>query len=620
MIKNEKIPNFLNSREENIPMELKWDTGDIFHSIKEWEKTLTDIHHKISMIKSLSLTWCDSAKEMFGFLSLISIIEKEILKLYSYAALNSDTKMDESKYISMKGDIQKITVELNESLSFMEKDIIRSGEKKIKSYMDKEPDLKDYSMLFKSVLRRKKHILSGKAAKISALTALFSDTSQKTSSILNNLEIPSPEIVLSNKDRIILNWTSYEKFRGSANRSDRKKVMKKFWKNHSGFRNTHAALLDGEMKKNYFNSKSKNYSSSLEASLFPNGIDTKVYHLLIKSVKENLAPLHRYLDLKKRLLGLKKLKYEDLYASSIIDVNEKIYSYKEGTGLIKKAMEPLGDEYIELLSNGFSGNWVDIYPNKYKISGAYSNGMIKEIHPFVLMNYNGKFSSVSTLAHEMGHALHSWYSNNNQPFPKAEYPIFLAEIASTFNENLLVRYMIKNETDELMRMFILDKYIEGFRTTLYRQTMFAEFELEMNSHIEKGGTLTADWLDEKYIELTREYYGHKTGILDVDEYIANEWSAIPHFYYNFYVYQYSTGIIASGILAEHVFNGGREEKEKYINFLKSGNSDYPLNILKKTGVDLTDPDSFKIVFQNFDRLVNELEMISIPTSPNFLLS
>jgi oligoendopeptidase F len=246
--------------------------------------------------------------------------------------------------------------------------------------------------------------------------------------------------------------------------------------------------------------------------------------------------------------------------------------------------------------------------------------MTKEIHPFILMNYNGKFSSVSTLAHEMGHALHSWYSNNNQPFPKAEYPIFLAEIASTFNENLLVGYMIKNETDELMKMFILDKYIEGFRTTLYRQTMFAEFELEMNSHIEKGGTLTADWLDKKYIELTREYYGQKDKILDVDEYIANEWSAIPHFYYNFYVYQYSTGIIASGILSEYILNGGREEREKYINFLKSGNSDYPINILKKAGVNLTDPNSFKTVFQSIDKLVTELEMISIPTSPNFLLS
>jgi oligoendopeptidase F len=421
--------------------------------------------------------------------------------------------------------------------------------------------------------------------------------------------MPAPKVTLSDGKKIRLNTASYSRYRGIENRKDRRKVMRTFWKYHADFKNTHAVLLDGAVKNHFFNARVHRYKSCLEAALYPNNIHLNVYHTLIKTVKENLNPLHRYLKLKTRLLGLKKMSYDDIYASSVPEV-DKIYSIEEAQNIILDALKPLGKEYTDVLKKGFNTGWTDIYPNKGKRSGAYSNGSAYDIHPYVLMNYNGKFSSVSTLAHEFGHALHSWFSNQTQPFPLAQYPIFLAEIASTFNEDLLVNYLVKTETDDRLKLYILDQYLENFRGTLYRQTLFADFERTMHEQVENGQTLTPDWLGEKYLQLTRLYYGHKEGIVQVDNYIKNEWSGIPHFYYNFYVYQYSTGIVASTALADMVLNGGKSEQTRYLHFLKSGGTKYPLDTLKEAGVDLTTPRPIKIAISKFNEIVVEMEKIA----------
>jgi oligoendopeptidase F len=325
-------------------------------------------------------------------------------------------------------------------------------------------------------------------------------------------------------------------------------------------------------------------------------------------VKENLAPLHRYLKLKTRLLDLKKLSYDDIYASSVPAV-EKAFTIEEANDIVLQALRPLGQEYTNILEKGFNCRWMDIYPNKAKRSGAYSSGSLYDVHPFVLMNYNGTFNHVSTLAHEFGHALHSWFSNKTQPFPTAHYPIFLAEIASTFNETLLVHHMLKTETDDLLKLYILDQYLDEFRATLFRQTLFAEFELDFHREVEKGQTLTPDWLDHRYLELTRHYYGHKQGVVNVHKYIRNEWSNVPHFYRDFYVYQYSTGIVAATTLAEMVLKGSQTQRQRYMNFLKSGGSQYPLDTLKQAGVDLTTPQPIRVAVQRFNEVVSEMETI-----------
>jgi oligoendopeptidase F len=369
-----------------------------------------------------------------------------------------------------------------------------------------------------------------------------------------------------------------------------------------------------------FNARVRNYKSCLEAALFPHNIDRKVYHNLIETVEANLAPLHRYMNLKARLLGLERMAYDDIYASSVPSV-ARSFTIKEAEQVVQEAMKPLGSEYRDILTRAFGDRWMDIYPNKGKRTGAYSNGNVYDAHPYVLMNYNGTFNHVSTLAHEFGHALHSWFSNNNQPFPLANYPIFLAEVASTFNETLLVRYLMEHESDDLFKLYILDQYLDEFRGTLYRQTLFSHFELDIHQRVETGQTLTTDWLDARYLELTRLYYGHKEGVTRVDRFIESEWSGIPHFYYNFYVYQYSTGIAAATALAEMVVSGGTAERERYLDFLKSGRSRYSLDTLKDCGVDLTTPQPIRAALKTFDSIIDRMEEIvgKLSLCPDFRL-
>lgn len=619
MEKSSKIPDLSNTPRKQIPEEYTWKIDEVYTSPEEWEKEKNILKNNVDMLHESEKEWSTSAENMFGFLNKLSEVEKNLSRLYSYTAFLSDTDMGNSRYQAMRGEIQMIYVNLRSRLSFMEPDILRLRRGKIEQYTKIEPRLKDYRILFDSVLRMRKHILPKEKSKIAALTGLFSEAPRNASSILNDIEIPHPRVTLPTGKKVDLNWTNYVDLRSSGDPETRNKVMKTYWDNHFLFRNTHAALLDGEVKKNHFNSTIRGYKSSLKSALFPGNIDLKVYMNLIESVRDNLGPLHKYIKLKEKMLKLKKIHYHDIYASSVSSV-ERTFSFEESVTLLLESMSPMGSEYIDILNKGLSERWVDIYSNKGKSSGAYSNGNIYDLHPYVLMNYNGKFSSVSTLAHEMGHALHSWFSNRNQPFPLADYPIFLAEIASTFNENLLITHMLKSNEDDLVKLFLLDQYLEGFRGTLYRQTLFAEFELIMHKEVERGRTLTADWLDENYFELTKKYYGEDLGIIKIDKYIANEWSAIPHFYYNFYVYQYSTGIIASTTLAESVISGSEKEKKKYLNFLCSGGNDYPLEILKRAGVDLTSRKTTEAVFRKFSSLVSEMEEKVTPFLPSSSLS
>jgi len=313
--------------------------------------------------------------------------------------------------------------------------------------------------------------------------------------------------------------------------------------------------------------------------------------------------------LKKDLLKLKEYKYEDIYASAVAKV-DKLYTFNEAKDIILKVMKPLGIKYKKGLMKAFDEKWIDIYPNKGKQSGAYSSGLY-DVHPFVKMNYDGSYSDLSTLAHELGHAMHSWFTSKKQHFTNANYATFLAEIASTFNESLLINYLLKNEKDDLFKLFLLDEYIEGFRGTLYRQTLFAEFELAIHKMAEQGKTLTYDVLNQKYLELTRYYYGHDKGVVKVGDFIRNEWAGIPHFFLNYYVYTYSTGIIASMALADTVINGKNKKKniDKYIDFISAGGSRPPLEILKTAGVDMTTADPFLKAFKRLDYLVSEMEKI-----------
>ncbi len=603
------IPDFSTTERAKVPEEFKWKISDIFPSVEAWQKGTKVFEKMIPQIDEASKEWTSSAKNMLKFFDTLSNVYRKGYKLYSYASNRSNMDLGNPEFQKMKGQMRSYFIKIGSMTSFINSDILKLGGEKFAEYVKQEAGLKVYSFEIEEVLRMKAHVLPPDQQRIVSLTGLFSGAPSRASGILNNVEMPNAKIKLADGKEVELNYSNYAKYRKSKNPDLRSKVMRKYWGNHRMFEKTFAVLIDAEMKKHVFNSKVGKFENTLKAKLYPSSIDTSVYHNLIKYTKENLEPLHRYLKLKKELLKLKEYKYEDIYASAVAKV-DKLYTYDEAKDLIIKVMKPLGAEYEKGLRKAFDEKWIDIYPNKGKQSGAYSSGLY-DVHPFVKMNYDGSYSDVSTLAHELGHAMHSWFTSKKQHFTNSNYATFLAEIASTFNESLLINYLLKNEKDDLFKLFLLDEYIEGFRGTLYRQTLFAEFELTIHKMAEQGKTLTADVLDQKYLELTRLYYGHEKGVVKVGDFIRNEWAGIPHFFLNYYVYTYSTGIIASMALADTILNGKNKKQNinKYLDFISAGGSRPPLDILKTAGVDMTTADPYLKAFKRLNYLVTEMEKI-----------
>jgi oligoendopeptidase F len=606
-VKKGKVPDYSSTPRKDIPVEYTWGVEDIFPDEATWKKEKVRVTGLLDKIDKLSADWTASSSKMLAMFKLLEEIQKNGIKLYYYANLQSDMDMGNAKFQKMKGEMRNLFVQFGAKTSFRRSDLLKLGKEKFQRCLVEEPGLKPYAFGVEQVLRTRDHVLPQDQEKIISLSGLFSGSMSRAAGILNNVDVPKPEVTLSDGTKVTLNYANYVKYRGSKNRADRSLVIKSIWENQKKFENTFAVLFDGGMKQHLFNARVRNYKDCLEAALFGNNIDPAVYHNLIKATRANLGPLHRYFKLKQELLGLKTLKYEDMYASSVKSV-DRVYTYDESETIILKMMKVLGKDYTEGLKLAFDNRWIDRYPNKNKQGGAYSSG-VYGVHPFIKMNYDGTYNNVSTLAHELGHAMHSYFSQKTQPFATSGYASFLAEIASTFNENILMNYLLEHEKDDLFKLYILDAYFQNIKGTLYRQVQFAEFELAMHRRVEAGQTLTADWLNKKYLELTRFYYGHDEGVCEVGDYIESEWSSVPHFFLNYYVYTYSTGMICSTALAEMVLNGKAREKEKYLDFLKAGGSRYPLDTLKLAGVDITTDKPFQAAFKRFNRLLDEMEKI-----------
>lgn len=600
------VPDYSNTPRNNVPKDFKWRIEDIYPSVDAWRADKEEFKKMIPELFKLSKGWTSEAGSMFRFLQFRDKVYIKGYKLFSYASNRSNMDMGNSVFQKMKGELNTIFVGLSSRLSFLDSDIMKLGRRKFEEFLKTEPGLNNYSFEVEEVLRMSPHILPPEQQRIVSLTGLFSGVPGKASNILNNVEIPNEKVTFSDGKSVVLNYANYALYRRSKDSDDRSLAMRTYWKNHKKFEKTFSVLLDGAIKQHLFNARVGKYKNTLEAALYPNSIKTDVYTNLIANVRKNLSPLHRYLKLKKDLLKLKEFRYDDIYASSVPKV-EKTYTFNEAKKLVLTAMKPLGKEYGEALKKAFEEKWIDIYPNRGKQSGAYSGG-VYGVHPYVKLNFAGYYDNVSTLAHELGHAMHSWFSSKNQSFSNSHYATFLAEIASTFNENMLMSYLLKHEKSDMFKLFLLDEYLERIRGTLYRQTLFSEFELEMHKRVEKGGMLTADWLDKEYLKLTRFYYGNDKSVVKVDDFISNEWAGIPHFYYNYYVYTYSTGIIASMALAQKVAEGKDSgmNRKRYIEFLSAGGSRPPLEILKRAGVDMTSPGPYTLAFKRLDYLVSEM--------------
>jgi len=478
----------------------------------------------------------------------------------------------------------------------------------VNQFIAAEPRLEVYRMCLLDLLRCKAHKLSEKEEKILAETGLMAETPGSVYGVFSNAEMPYPDVTLSEGAKVTLNKAGYARHRASTVRADREKVFQAFWSTFETFKQTFGVQLYSHLQTHAFYMRTRNYDSCLQLALDRNNIPTDVYHSLITNVRDNLDTFHRYLRLKQRMLGVETLKYSDLYAPVVKDV-ELEYTIDEAKQLYLDAIKPLGSDYRQAAQQAFDGRWIDVYPTPGKRSGAYSSGNAYDVHPYILLNYNGQFDDVSTLAHEMGHTMHSYYSNKHQPFPLADYSIFVAEVASTFNEALLIHKMLGEIEDDDIRLSLLMNHLDGIKGTVFRQTQFAEFELRMHEMAEKREPLTGDTFTKLYGDILRDYYGHDEGICEIDDLYALEWAYIPHFYYNFYVYQYSTSFTAATALAEAVFSGEEGAVQRYLDFISAGGSDYPIEILKQAGVDMTTSDPFRKTMAAMNRTMDEIEAI-----------
>ncbi len=586
----------------------KWDLTDLYKTDADWQKAKEEVIAEIQKIEDFKGTLTKSAANLLSCLEFNANLDKEASRLYSYAHMNSDQNTGDMKYSGMTQELRQIFTEYGAKAAFIEPELLSVDYSVYEGFIADEPKLKIYEKGLKDLFLHQKHTLSEPEERIMALSGMTGGTAASIYKVFSNAERPNPTVKLSTGEEVTLSSAGYSKYRAVPNREDRELVFKEFWTNYENYQATYGEMLNGQVKSALFDSKARKYESSLEAALFPNDIPTDVYYTLVKNVNDNLPTFHRYLKLKKRMMGLDTLKYSDLYAPAVKGV-ELSYTYDEAQDLILNALKPLGKDYVSVVEKAFNERWIDVYPTPGKRSGAYSNGSFYDGHPYILLNYNDMYEDVSTTAHELGHTMQSYYSNKTQPYNLADYTIFVAEVASTFNEVLLFEYMKDKIKDDDVKLSLLMDRLDGFKGTLFRQTQFAEFELKMHEMAQEGKPLTGESLSDLYYDIVKKYYGNDENVCKVDDYIKMEWAYIPHFYYNFYVYQYSTSFIASNTLAEKVLNKEKGALDNYLTFLSAGCSDYPINELKDAGVDMTSPEAFTETINAMNEVMDEIENI-----------
>jgi oligoendopeptidase F len=585
-----------------------WKLEDIFSSDDAWREAKDKIKAEVDKISSYKGTLSSSPKALLNFLEFSSQFSKDFTRISSYAHMKSDQDVRNSTYLAMNQELRQLGPVVGAQIAFAEPEILDMGKEKIEQFMAAEPGLKPYKMYLMDLVRSKEHKLSEKEEKILAQASALTGSPYSIFSVFVNSELPYPEVTLSDGTKATLNQAGYSKYRAVANQADRKLVFDSYWSTLSKFQRTLSEQLFSNINADIFKARTRNYGSSLESALDEFNIPVAVYKGLVDNVNKNLPTFHRYLALRKRMMGLDTLHYYDLYAPVLKDV-ELDYPFEEAHKIVIEAMSPLGKTYQDVLEKAYTERWVDVLPTAGKRSGAYSNGSVYDVHPYILLNYNRQYNDVSTYAHELGHTMHSYFSNKKQPFPTANYSIFVAEVASTFNEDLLNHYMVNKLKDDQARLSLLMSRLDGFKGTLFRQTQFAEFELAIHERAEAGQALTSEEFSKIYGDILKKYYGHDKGVCIIDDLYTLEWASVPHFYYDFYVYQYATSFTASAALAEKVINKEKGATEKYLEFLTTGSSDYPIELLKSAGVDMTTSEPFDKAIKSMNHLMDEIEAI-----------
>jgi oligoendopeptidase F len=591
-----------------IQDQYKWDLTALYPTGEAWRQAKDRVSAQIPKVKQYQGKLGESSARLLEALQALTTLNKEVARLYVYAGLLADQDTRDSRPQAMRQEMARLASTYGAEAAFVEPEILKMDRAKIAAFIKERPGLGPYAHYLDDILRRQAHTGSEAEERLIAQAGLISGAASDIYGVLADADFPYPSVTLADGRTVRLNPAAFNLYRGLPNRDDRRKVMSAFFTALGSFRRTFGTTMNANVQKDIFYTKARKYPTSLDAALDESNIPVAVYRSLVDGVDANLATFQRYLKLRKRMMGLDQLHYYDLYAPLVGSVDLD-YPIDQAQKLILEALAPLGADYTSVIQRAFKERWIDLYPNAGKRAGAYSNGGAYDVHPYMLINYNGKYADVSTLAHELGHTMQSYLSNKAQPYPTADYPIFVAEVASTFNEALLIDHMLRSITDDNARLSLLGNYLENIKGTLFRQTQFAEFELRTHEMAEKGETLTGDALSALYFDITKKYYGHDAGVCIVDDYVANEWAFIPHFYRSFYVYQYATSFTASAALSERVLAGDAAARLRYLQFLSAGGSDYPITLLEQAGVDMTTRGPLELTMQKMNRVMDDMEKL-----------
>ena len=587
-----------------VPEELKWDLTRVFSSDNDWEQEYTLIKKEVQDLSKLKKDFTKDGHYLYDGLTKILEVGRRLEKVYVYATMSSDVDSSDSHYLGYVAQSQTLVSQFEAATSFMNPSILELSQAELKQFMEDEPKLNNYAHMLEQIMQQKPHTLSAQEEKIIADAGDALGTSENTFNVLTNSDMEYGYVETDDGEMIQLSDGLYSNLIQSQNREVRKNAFDVMYATYGQFENSLASTLSGVVKQHNYLARVHNYDSARSSALAENHVPTVVYDTLISEVDSHLDLLHDYVALRKQILGLDDLQMWDLYVP-LTGTPSLSYTFEQAKAEAKKALVPLGEDYLKQVDYIFNNRVIDVVESQNKVTGAYSGGSY-DTDAYELLNWENNIDSLYTLVHETGHSVHSMYTRQTQPYVYGDYPIFVAEIASTTNENILTEYFLDHITDPKTRAFVLNYYLDSFKGTLFRQTQFAEFEQYIHDLDAKGEPLTADMLDDFYGDLNQRYYGDA---VEPGSEIAKEWARIPHFYYNFYVYQYATGFAAATALANNVVHGTSKQREAYINFLKSGSSDYPVEIMKKAGVDMTKPDYLEEAFETFKKRLAEFKDI-----------
>ena len=587
--------------------QIEWDLGEIYPSYEAWNSAKTRLEERVDALAAYRGRLGESAATLREAFDAITGTEKELARLYVFAFLKADEDRRVSAAQERRGLAAALLSEFNETVAFVSPELLRVGSQTVQRYLAEEPGLDTHAFNIRNTLRQEPHTLSDETEQVIAAIGLVVQGPERIYAMLTSSDMPFPTVTLSTGEEVRLDQAAYSLHRASRNRDDRRLVFDRFWGVWKAYETTLGQTLDTHVKTHVFQAKTRRYDSALDAALSGPNIPTAVYQKLIEATHRHLPSLHRYFRLRQRMLGLDDLHYYDIYPPLV--ASQRTFDIAESKALMRASAAPLGDHYLELLEKGFTGTWMHVYPQQGKAPGAYMYGDVYDVHPFLLLNHNGQFNDVSTFTHEWGHAIHTMLAQEHHPYETAGYATFTAEIASTTNEVLLQEHMLGQDISDEERLFYLGTALEAVRGTFFRQVMFAEFELRIHEMVEAGEALSGEKMTDVYEQLLRRYHGADAGVMTIDPAYAVEWAFIPHFYRNFYVFQYATSIAGGTRFAERFLTGDDQARDDYLAVLSAGGSRYAYELLQEYGIDLATDAPYDALIARMDRVMDEIEAI-----------